>query len=513
MRDRQPLLRTTLLLLIAGIAAGARPQAGPGQAANAPPTATSAVATPASGALAALVLALLGETPLVADLTELTDRIGGRPTGSAENLAGVEWALAKLGAAGVPARREPFEMPSRWLPRSASATIAGAGVRFSPPVAAMPYSTGTGPAGVSGELLDAGFGTREDFTRLGARVRGAFLLVETRELADVAGLFKEYADASAIEARGESAGAAGLIYMGSRPGSTLYRHNVSASLRNRRPMLVMDRAGAARALRLLRAAVPLTIEEHVDVDAGGPYDSENVIAEIRGATRPNEIVLMGAHLDSWDLGTGALDNGANVALLIDVARQMVRLGLRPVRTLRFALWNGEEQGIYGSLGYTRRHAATLDAHVVAGSVDIGCGRITGFFTGGRADLVPLVDRALAPVAGLGPFTQLDVPIVGTDNLDFMLEGVPNLVANQEPARYGPNYHARTDTLDQCDTRQVRLNAAIVGAVVWAFASGDERLPRHTRVQLEELMDATDLDDQLKSMGLWPDWVDGRRGRR
>ncbi|HEX6212477.1 MAG TPA: M28 family peptidase, partial [Methylomirabilota bacterium] len=460
-----------------------------------------------------LVAALLGETPLVDDLAKLTDRIGGRPTGSAANLAAVEWAFSRLEAAGVAARRERFEMPSRWLPRAASATISGPDVRFSPPVAAMPYSIATGPGGVSGPLVDAGSGTEADFARLGGAVRGAFLLVETEELADIVGLFMEYADAMALEARADAAGAAGVVYMGSRPGSTLYRHNVSAVFRNRRPMLVMDRAGAARALRLLRAGLSLTIEEHIDVETGGRYESENVIAEIRGASRPDEVVLMGAHLDSWDLGTGALDNGANVALLIDVARQIVRLGLRPARSIRFALWNGEEQGIYGSLGYTRTHAAELDEHVVAGSIDIGCGRITGFFTGGRPGLVRLTDRALAPLAGLGPFTQIDAPIVGTDNLDFMLEGVPNLVANQEPAAYGPTYHARTDTLDQCDTRQVRLNAAVVGALIWSFANDEERLPRHARSQVEQLMERTDLDDQLRSMGVWDDWAAGRRGRR
>ena len=80
---------------------------------------------------------------------------------------------------------------------------------------------------------------------------------------------------------------------------------------------------------------------------------------------------------------------------------------------------------------------------MASSYDIGTGRITGYFTGGRADMLPVLDRALAPVTALGPFTQVNVPIVGTDNYDFMMQGVPNLVANQESANYGPNYHART----------------------------------------------------------------------
>ena len=102
------------------------------------------------------------------------------------------------------------------------------------------------------------------------------------------------------------------------------------------------------------------------------------------------MVVIGAHFDSWDLGTGVLDNGANAMMLLDIARQIVRLGIRPARTIRFVLWNGEEQMLVGSWKYTVAHAAELDKHVIAGSVDIGTGRITGFFTGGRPEVAAAV---------------------------------------------------------------------------------------------------------------------------
>jgi carboxypeptidase Q len=460
-----------------------------------------------------LVASLLGATPLVDDLRHLTDRIGGRATGSEANRRAVEWAVQRFREAGVDARTEAFQMPARWLERSAAATVSGAGVRFDPRVAAMPFATPTPPTGTPSPLVDAGRGGEADFTKLGDAARGAFVLVETDELKDIAGLFKEYADAAAIETRAFAAGVAGVVYMGSRPGNQLYRHNASQGPRNTRPMLIMERDGALRAQRLLRDGVALTITVRLDIDAGGPYESHNVIGEIPGAARSQEIVLMGAHLDSWDLGTGALDNGANVAMMIDLARQIRRLGLMPARTIRFALWNGEEQGIHGSWGYTKTHRAELDAHVVAGSVDIGCGRITGFFTGGRPEVAGAVSRLLAPVAGLGPFTQVDIPIVGTDNLDFMLEGVAHLVANHEPASYGPNYHARSDEFDRCDPRELRLNTAIVGALVLAYANDDgPPARRQTRAEVEALMQRTDLADQMKAMGMWDDWASGRRGR-
>lgn len=456
--------------------------------------------------------AVLGATPMVEDLRSLVDEVGGRATGSESNRRAVKWALERFRAAGVPATAESFRMPALWLEQSASATVQGQGVSFAPRVAAMPFSAATPKGGLTAPLLEVGRGTEADFKRVGTKAKGAFVLVETEELKDVDGLFREYAEAVGVEARAASAGAVGVVYMGSRPGNQLYRHNVSTGPKNTRPMLVMERDGASRAQRLLRAGAALTLKAALELKTGGPYEAQNVIGELRGATRPEEVVVLGAHLDSWDLGGGALDNGANVAMLIDLARQMRRLGLKPARTIRFALWNGEEQGMYGSAGYVRSHVAELDGHAMALSVDIGCGRINGFFTNGRPPLVPLVERALAPVEGLGPFTQVDVPVVGTDNLDFMLSGVANLIANQESATYGPNYHARSDEFEQCDARTLRTNAAVVGALAWGFANMDERLARQSRAEVEALMKATDLTEQMKSFNVWDEWAAGTRGR-
>src|SRR5258708_17663575 len=167
--------------------------------------------------------------------------------------------------------------------------------------------------------------------------------------------------------------------MGSRRGTLLYRHNASRGERNQDEMLVMEREGAERALRLLRAGKSLDLRAQIDIDSGGPYESQNVVGEIRGAERPEEIVLLGAHLDSWDLGTGALDNGCNAAIIIDIARQMRALGLRPRRTFTFVLWNGEEQGMLGSWGYTKTHATGLDRHLLPTTLATRSGQPNGFF--------------------------------------------------------------------------------------------------------------------------------------
>ncbi|MBE0591775.1 MAG: M28 family peptidase [Gemmatimonadales bacterium] len=466
-----------------------------------------------SGDVHRLVAALLSDTPLIGDARRLTDGFGGRPTGSQANLAAVEWGVATFREAGVDVTKEPYSMPARWLERSAAAEIRG-DATFRPRVAAMPFSTGTPPQGITAPVLDAGRGTAEDLARLGERVRGAFLLIETEELHDIDGLFREYSEATEIEARALPLGIAGLVYMGSRPNDLLYRHNASLGPANRHPMAVMERDAATRVLRLLRDGHSLTLTLTLDIDAGGTYESYNVIGEIEGSMKnPKEIVLIGAHLDSWDLGTGALDNGANVAMVIDIARQIQRLGLHPRRTIRFALWNGEEQGLVGSWKYTEQHVDEMDRFVMAGSFDIGTGRIVGFFTGGRPEIAAAVDAALAPVAGLGPFQQIDAPIVGTDNFDFMMQGVANFVANQDAANYGPNYHARSDTFDKVDQSQVRLNAAIAAAVVWELANMDVTWQRQSRREIEHLVATTDLEAQMRSLGVWEDWAAVRRGRR
>ena len=459
-----------------------------------------------------LVGAMLGDTPIIRDLQELTDQIGGRVTGSASNLAAVDWAMAKFAEAGVSATKEPFEMPLQWQELAASAEITG-DVTFGPNVVAKPFSTGANK--VSASLLDGGLGTADDFARLGDDAKDAWVLIATPMLDDVVGLgglFAEYSVAAAAESLAFEAGAAGIVFMSSRPNNLLYRLPL-LSAKNRQPILLMERENAERAQRLLHDGHSLTLTATITVDSGYAYQSANVIGEIRGSSRPEEIVLIGAHLDSHDLGTGALDNGSNAMMMIDIARQMTRLSLKPARTIRFALWNGEEQGLVGSWRYTQQHRDELDQHIMATSVDIGTGRILGFFTGGMDGLGKMADEHLRAVAGLGPFQQVNVPLVGTDNFDFMMEGIPNLIAMQADANYASNYHAASDTFDKVDQRQLKLNSAIAAAMVWGFANSEDRLPRQTHAQIVELINSTNLEQQMRDFGVWEGWVTGDRGRQ
>jgi carboxypeptidase Q len=458
-----------------------------------------------------LVAAMLKQTPLKEDLRQLCDEIGGRPTGSKANLEAVEWALKKFKEAGVTAKKEKFSMPKFWLERSAGAVISG-DISFTVDAAAMPFSTSTPKTGLKAPLINVGRGTEADFNRVGEKAKGAFVFIETEELLDVDGLFREYAEASKIEKLAIAAGAAGVMYMSSRPKGILYRHNASLGPDNKHPMLVIERNQAQRILRLLRVGKKLFLTAKIDIESGGEYGSFNVIGEISGTEKPDEFVVIGAHLDSWELGTGAIDNGCNAVMLIDIARQMKRLNIKPKRTIRFTLWNGEEQGMMGSWQYTLAHAHELDGHIIACSIDLGCGGILGFFTNGREELLEAVNRALKPVQGLGPFQQLNEPIVGTDNYDFMLQGIGNLVANQAPVDYGPNYHAESDTYDKVDFNQLKLNSAIIAALTYGFANMDVTWKRQNRAEIQYLIDTTDLKTQMEMFDLYKNWLDGTRGR-
>ena len=185
----------------------------------------------------------------------------------------------------------------------------------------------------------------------------------------------------------------------------------------------------------------------------------------------------------------------------------------PARTIRFVLFTGEEAGFLGSRADVRAHRADLDRTRAVITLDEGTGRITGFSTGGRADLVTAADAALRTVSGFGPFTQTTDAFVGTDNYDYLVEGVPNFVANQDADAYLPNYHASSDTLDKVDSRELKVNAAITAVFAWELAdAANPPGQRQTRSEVEDLVKATGLDQKMKAFGLWDDFMSGARGR-
>jgi len=448
---------------------------------------------------------------LEADLRVLTDEIGGRVTGSPGYERALRWGVDGFRRAGVDSvTLETYPVSARWEADSAAAAVVSP---FAFPLRVVSLAMAPSTRGaLKAPLVDAADGGRADFDRLGERVRGAIALVHSKPMASLDDLFAEYLAAPATMQAALAHGAAAVLFTSTRPRDLLYRHMVTWGTVAPIPMAQIAREDGLRLARLIAAGRTLTLSLDLRNSIGGPWEASNVVAEIRGSERPEEVVLLGAHLDSWELGTGAQDNGVNCALVLDVARA-IAAGPRPRRTIRFVLFTSEETGLLGSLGYVRRHRAELDRHVAAVVHDIGDGRVLGYFSNGRPELDPDVKSLLAPVAKWGGDTVNDEALLGTDNFDFLLEGVPNFVAHQETDRYLPDYHAESDTFDKVDPDLARHNAAVAAVFVLGLADAPRRIgARQTRAEVAALLEKSGIESQMKTYGLWSDWENGKRGR-
>jgi carboxypeptidase Q len=466
-------------------------------------------------AAAKILPQVLGPSPMEENLRRLTDEVGGRVTGTPQMAKAVEWGVAAFHAAGVEVHTEKYTLPVTWSEGETRLEILGP-VKFPARLASTGWSPPTPAGGIEASLVDIGYGTAEDFARAGAGIKGAILLVHSDIGTTWADLFTEYLRPPDIISRAVKGGASAILWMGARERLLPYRHTNSLTGGiDKIPQAVVAREDAMRLTRTV-AAYPGRVRVHFGMPnkVGGPIEQENVVGEIRGREMPGESVILGAHLDSWEFGTGALDNGCNAAMVIEAARAIKATGLLPRRTIRFVLFSGEEQGTVGSHEYVKAHRAELDKIRAMITYDAGIGRVTGYSLGGRRDIEAGVREVLKPLESWGANSHTYDASFGTDNFDFLLEGVPTLVANQEEANYLPNYHAASDTLDKVDIRELKLHAALAALTAWGIADRAEPLgKRLSRAELDVLIKETGLDQQMKLLGYWDAWQSGARGRK
>ncbi len=448
------------------------------------------------------------------NLRVLCDQIGGRITGSPAMKRAVAWAREAFRQAGVSAvHTESFTVPNSWSEGASRAEVLDP-ARFPVRVASAGWSPATNGT-LETEVISGGRGEDGDVARLGAAARGKIVLVRSDTLNSFHDMAIEQRRGTVATREAEKAGAAAVLLMSTRPRGLLYRHiNVIDGRLDKLPVAVAAREEAQRILRLLEAGQRVRMRLSLPNQTGGPVETENVVAEIPGREIPGEVVILGAHLDSWDLGTGCLDNACNAAMVIDVARALAATRPRPRRTVRFVLFGAEEQGLLGSKAYVERHRQELERVVAVLVHDIGVGRISGYSLGGRRELESPVAEALAPVASRGPTSHTTDAFFGTDHFDFLLQGIPTLVANQDTSDYIPNYHAASDTFDKVDLAELRNQAAIAAVLAYNLADRPERLARRqTRAEVEQLLRDTRLDDQMKFLGMWEEFAARRRGRQ
>ncbi len=474
------------------------------------PQKATVAAPPPMPAIAAEVLS--PRSRFESDLRFLSDEIGGRTTGSDAYEQALQWGLDSLKRAGVDGGGlEYYDAPSRWEGVSATGAVVSP---YAFPLRVVSFALAPSTGGeFTAPLVDAGEGRPADFARLGEKGRAAIALVRSKPMRSFDDLFAEYLAGPEMAVAAAESGVAAVLVISTRPRGLLYRHTITFDgTMVPMPMVQVAREDGLRLARLLEKGRDVRISLDVRNRVGGAWKPQNVVADIRGSSLPDEIVLLGAHLDSWDLGTGALDNGVNCALVIEVARA-IAAGPRPKRTVRFVLFTGEETGLLGSRGYVATHKAEMDKHVAAVIHDIGDGKVLGYFTNGRPEIRAGLTRVLSPVASWGSAGLVDEAILGTDNFDFLLEGVPNLIANQETEKYLPDYHAASDTFDKVDIEQARRNAAVAAVAVAGIANAPGRLgPRQSRAEVEALLEKSGLAAQMKTYSLWDDWKSGKRGR-
>jgi carboxypeptidase Q len=520
MRYVKRFVTSVLLYLFASVSASpqlppAKDSLSPAQVSQNPAACSATDASSCAQAAAKILPIVMGPSPMEENLRRLTDEIGGRVTGSPEMAKAIVWAVTAFRAEGVEVHTEKYTLPVTWSEGETRLELQGP-VNFSVRRRAEGWSPATPQSGIEASLVDVGYGTEDDFARAGSAIRGAILLVHSDIGSTWADLFNEYLRPPGIIRQALKGGASAILWMGARERLLLYRHtNSLTGAIDKIPQAIVAREDAMRLARTA-AAYPDKLRARLTMPnkIGGPIEQENVIGEIRGYEKPDESVILGAHLDSWELGTGALDNGCNTAMVIEAARAIKATGLLPRRTIRFVLFSGEEQGTIGSYAYVKAHRAELDKIRAMITFDAGIGRVTGYSLGGRRDIEAGVREVLKPLESWGANNHTYDASFGTDNFDFLLEGVPTLVANQEEANYLPNYHAASDTLDKVDIRELKLHTALAALTAWGIADRTEPLgKRLSRGELDLLVKETALDQQLKALGYWDAWQSSARGRK
>jgi carboxypeptidase Q len=435
-------------------------------------------------------------------LSMLSDEIGSRLTGSpgarrAEQA--MEAEMKRLGLANV--HREPFTVPVSWERGSAEARLVSHSNRALT-VASYTWTPGTEGA-IEGEVVEVGAGRPEDVESARRQLRGRIALATPAGETLDAVIYNFYRTPLLVREL-KDAGAIALLIASDKQHAMLYTAPVDFNARVAAlPTLSIAREDVGLIQRLVAAGQKPRIRLDVRNKLGPAFESTNVVGEIVGREQPNEIVVLGAHLDSNDLGPGALDNAAGSAATLETARAIKTLGIAPRRTIRFVLFTGEEEGMLGSNAYVSRHRGEMDRTVAALIMDVGAGRPVGWFSMGRTDLDDQIRELMKPLTPFGVSAIEHSAFAATDNAAFMAEGVPNLILLQDESVYFTVHHSIADTFDKADPRDYATCVATVAATTFSIADQANRFGhRLTSDEVKKIAAAAKVDEQWRAAGIW-----------
>ncbi len=451
----------------------------------------------------------LNHSEVMANLEHLTDVIGPRLTGSPAMVRANEWTADRFRAYGLTAHLEPWQFGVTWTRGPAEFTIKAPFER-NLHAESWAWTAGTGGKTLSGPVVRVDVSTPESLEVYRDRVKGAWLI--TRAPASIwnpDGPEMTAADSAAQRAVRrppsatpadtseaarkarqqfridlpyvlKQAGALGTLLDASKEHGLL---NMSGSPNfvSPLPSVVIAHEDYAMFDRLLRQGIVPRIEGRVDNRLGsGPVMQYNTVAEIRGSKFPGQVVILGAHLDSWDLGTGSTDNGTGSMVVLEAARAIIQTGLKPARTIRFILFSGEEEGLLGSRAYAARHADEADSIQAVLVLDNGTGAITGQALQGRTQDEQLWKDLLAPVVSLGAGAVRDANKGGTDHLSFIPYGVPGWNFDQLSRGYNHTHHSQVDTWDHAIGDDLKQASAVMAVTAVELANLPQLLDRSSK---------------------------------
>ncbi len=404
-------------------------------------------------------------------LAELADRFGHRFTGSESLERAIDWILEEMRADGLEnVRGEPVMVP-HWIRGEESAELVEPR-SMELPMLGLGGSVGTGRAGIMAEVLVVG--SFEELTQHADEAAGKIVLFNVPFTSY--GETVQYRSAGAIEA-GRVGAVASLIrsvapYSLRTPhtGAMQYADGIDPI-----PYAALTVEDAEMLQRMQDRGERIVIRFHMGGRMLPDVESRNVVAEIAGADRPEEVVVIGGHIDSWDVGQGAMDDAGGCVAAWEVLRLLRRMDLRPRRTVRLVLWTNEEIGLRGGQAYRDDHLAEIDDHVLAIEADGGVFKPEAFgFTGS--------DSAFAVVRGIGELLEsIDVGVVrgggGADIGPLMSESVPGMGLQVDGSRYFWYHHTEADTVDKLDAREMALCVAAMAVMTYVVADMEPKLPR------------------------------------
>src|SRR5579859_1768718 len=402
---------------------------------------------------------------------------------------------------------EKWQLWRGWRRGSAEAELL-APTRHRLRVDAMGWTGSTPAGGVEGEIVAVNLFELDQEIKDVSRLKGKVAVVVARGTPKKSGdmIFVQFGDFL------RAAGKAGtLVVIGGQGGSKASGMNLTHTgilgfnADFAIPVVSMTAEDQGQLERYVDAGEkPLARFNIQNTFTNGPVESANVVGEIRGRENPEQVFVVGGHLDSWDLSEGTTDNGMGSSCVLGAADAIVRSGMKPRRTIRFVLFTGEEQGLDGSFAYVKQHEAEMANHLGDLVLDNGQGPVRSFQLGGRDDLVEAFWPFAKSLTDIRDVKVEDKVEDGTDTLPFSMAGLPGINMDQDSPDYKYTHHSPADALEAVKPDVLAQDATLMALAAYWIADRPERFASPWSVEKTAKMLINQHEDELlKAFGLWP----------